>query len=151
MGLAIERWARRKRAGAARDTAKAKRDANVVGVIQREAKEHGATLAHGGKGGIDPRIALKVFRRAKWRCENPKCPAPKKDLDLDHQSGHPKEILADPEARKDSKNRAAAADPDPKDDRFLHCICADCHDAVHTRERAIEDGKKPKPMPGAKK
>lgn len=145
---AIEGWARRKRGGPARDQARSKRKADAVRTIQREAKAAGATLAHDGKGGIDPAVALKVFRRAKWRCENPKCPDPRKDLDLDHQSGHPKEILEDPEARKDSKNRAAARDPDPKDDRYLHCICAACHDRVHDRERAIDDGKKPKPMRG---
>lgn len=145
---ALVGWARRKRAGVSREQAREKRRADVVRTIQREAKAHGATLAHDGKGGIDPRTALKVFRRAKWRCENPKCPSPKKDLDLDHQSGHPKEIREDPEARKDKRDMAASRDPDPKDDKFLHCICAACHDRVHDRERALEDGKKPKPMRG---
>jgi hypothetical protein len=120
----------------------------VVRQIQREAKEHGATLKNGGEGGIDPRVALRVFRSAGWRCENPKCPAPERDLDLDHQSGHPEEIREDPEARKDPKNRAAARDPDPKDDEFLHVLCADCHDRVHDRERDIERGKRPRPMRG---
>lgn len=143
---AIAHWARRKRGGAG-----GKDDSMVVRQIQREAKEHGATLAHEGKGGLDPRLALKVFRRAKWRCENEDCPAPKKDLDLDHQSGHPKEIREDPDARKDPKARAAAAEPDPKDDRFLHVLCAACHDRVHDRERAIEKGKKPQPMRGDKR
>lgn len=142
---ATKGWARR--AGPAKG-ARAAREAMVVRQIQREARRHGATLAHGGKGGIDPRLALRLFRRAHWRCENPNCPAPKKDLDLDHQSGHPKEIREDPKARRDPKARAAARDPDPKDDRFLHVICAACHDAVHNRERAIEGGKKPRPMPG---
>lgn len=126
-------------------------DAAVVRQIQREAREHGATLAHGGRGGIDPRLALKTFRRGKWRCANPKCPSPKRKLDLDHQSGHPKEIREDPEASKDPKSMAAARDPDPKDNKFLRVICEKCHDRVHDREREIEDGKKPKPMRGDKR
>jgi hypothetical protein len=142
---AVRAWATRikKRAGASSDD-------RVVRRIQREAKRAGATLAHGGKGGLDPRLALKVFRRDHWRCSNPKCPTPKKDLDLDHQSGHPEEILQDPKARKDPGDRAAArAGDDPKDDRYLHTLCVKCHDRVHDRERAIEQGKRPKPMRGA--
>lgn len=139
---AVRAWAHKKRAGS-------DRDAMIVRRIQREARAAGATLAHGGKGGLDPRLALRVFRRDKWRCQNEDCPAPKKDLDLDHQSGHPEEILEDPDARKNRGDRAAArAGDDPKDDRFLHVLCARCHDAVHDRERALEKGKKPRPMPG---
>jgi hypothetical protein len=147
---AIAKWARAgvKKYAGPRRAVRARRDARIVRVIQREAKQHGATLANGGKGGIDPRKALEIFRRAKWRCENPNCPTPKKDLDLDHQSGHPKEILEDPEARKDPKARAAAHDPDPKDDDFLHCICRACHDRVHDREREIDAGGEPQPMRG---
>lgn len=142
--LALRAWARRKMAGAG------SADDRVVRRIQREARRAGATLAHGGKGGIDPRVALRVFRRAKWRCENEDCPTPRRDLDLDHQSGHPQEILDDPKARKDPGDRAAArAGDDPKDDKFLHVLCARCHDRVHDRERAIEAGKRPKPMRGA--
>lgn len=144
---AIDRWVKRKAAGPMR-AARARRDDRIVRLIQREARRHGATLAHDGKGGIDPMVALETFREAKWRCENPKCPTPRKNLDLDHQSGHPEEILEDPEARRDPRSRAAAADPDPKDDDFLHCLCENCHDHAHQRERAIEDGKKPQPMPG---
>lgn len=143
--LALRAWARgKKRAGVSLED-------RVVHRIQREARAHGATLAHGGKGGIDPRLALRVFRRSGWRCENPDCPTPRRDLDLDHQSGHPQEILQDPKARKDPGDRAAArAGDDPKDDRFLHVLCAKCHDRVHDRERAIEKGKRPRPMRGAR-
>ncbi len=144
---AVDRWSRRgKRAG--RQAADAREDARIVKRIQREAKAHGATLAHDGRGGIDPRRALRAFRRARWRCENPKCPTPKKNLDLDHQSGHPKELREDPEARRDPRARAAARDPDPKDDRTIHVLCEKCHDRVHDRERALEDGDKPAPMRG---
>jgi hypothetical protein len=144
-----DRWGLRKLKAARRELGDAVDKGAAVRTIQREAKEAGATLKNNGKGGIDPRLALKVFRRAKYRCENEDCPDPQKDLDLDHQSGHPKEIKADPKARKDPKAAAAARAPDPKDDKHLHVLCAACHDRVHDRERAIEDGKKPKPMRGA--
>lgn len=141
---AVRGWARRQKKLAGSSS-----DDRVVRRIRREARAHGATLAHGGEGGLDPRLALKVFRRDHWRCQNKKCPSPKKDLDLDHQSGHPREILEDPKARKNPGDLAAVrAGDDPKDDEFLHVICTRCHDAVHDRERAIERGKKPKPMPG---
>lgn len=149
---ALKIWARRHATKAIGEQFRKRRDAAVVRTIQREAKEAGATLAHGGQGGIDPRIALDLFREADWRCSNPKCPDPQVDLDLDHQSGHPKEILEDPAARKDPGDRAAArAGDDPKDDDYLHVICAACHDACHDRERAIEDGEEPDPMPGDKR
>lgn len=148
---AVQGWARRRSRATDAKAARGKRDAAVVRQIQKEAEENGATLANDGRGGLDPRLALKIFRRAGWRCENPKCPTPKKNLDLDHQSGHPEEIREDPEARRDKRNMAAARDPDPKDDKFLHCLCDKCHDTVHDRERAIEDGRKPKPMRGARK
>src|SRR5215831_5078737 len=95
---AVAKWARRGK-NPGRGAAQARDDGQIVRRIQREAKAHGATLAHDGKGGIDPRKALRAFRRAKWRCENPKCPTPKKNLDLDHQSGHRKELREDPKGR----------------------------------------------------
>jgi len=144
----IASWARPPRRAGSGAAARAA----VVRHIQKEAAEHGATLAHDGKGGIDPRLALKVFRRARWRCENDECPTPRRNLDLDHQSGHPREIREDPKAKKNPRDRAAAAaGDDPKDDRFLHVLCEKCHDRVHDRERAIERGKKPKPMRGDKR
>lgn len=144
---AVASWARRGK-GAGPRAAQARDDARIVKRIQREAKRHGATLAHDGKGGIPPRKALRAFRRARWRCENPKCPTPKKNLDLDHQSGHPLELKEDPEARRDPKARAAARNPDPKDDDTIHVLCEKCHDRAHDRERDLEDGEEPEPMRG---
>jgi hypothetical protein len=144
-------WARRNERRGTRENASAARDARVLRKIQREAKEHGATLENGGKGGLPPLRALKAFRKSGWRCENKKCPTPRKDLTLDHESGHPKEIMEDPEARKDPGDRKAARSKDPKDDRYLRVLCAKCHTGprgVHARENAIEDGKKPPPMRG---
>jgi hypothetical protein len=138
-------WAARKVKNARRETGKSMSDAEVVATIQREAKASGATLKNDGKGGLDPRLALSTFRKANWACENPDCPEPKNQLDLDHFSNHPKEIFADPKA---SKKLIKGAEFGKKDNKFLHCLCAACHNRVHDRERAIDDGKKPLPMRG---
>ena len=151
MARKLEGWARRKITAGRRAAGKAMSDADVVATIQREAKEHGTTLEKDGKGGVDPRIALTVFRRDHWRCSNEHCPTPQKDLTLDHISGHPKEIAKDPEAknRKDLKQGIALGHVN--DPKALHAICAACHDEVHQRERAIENGKTPPPMRGTGK
>jgi hypothetical protein len=116
--------------------------------IRREAKAAGATLKSDGEGGLAPSLALGVFRKYKWRCSNENCPTPKKDLDLDHISGHPQEIAADKGARnrKDLKLGIKLGHVNKID--ALHVLCAKCHDAVHNREREIDDGKKPDPMRG---
>ncbi len=120
----------------------------TVEQIQKEAKAAGATLAHGGKGGLDPALALKVFRRDKWKCSNEDCPEPKRDLDLDHISGHAKEIKEDPDARDDEDLKEGVELGHVDDPDALHVLCKSCHDRAHDRERSIEDGKKPKPMRG---
>jgi hypothetical protein len=145
----LERWASRHQKRAARDVSKSGTDQQVVETIRKEAKENDATLAHDGEGGLDPRLALERFRSADWECQNPYCPTPKEELDLDHASGHPKEIFDSLEQWKNPKLRAAATDAEgPKDDRFIHVLCAKCHDCVHQRERALENGNEPPPMRG---
>ena len=116
--------------------------------LRREAKAAGATLKSNGDGGLAPSLAHGVFRRGKWRCSNESCPTPKKDLDLDHISGHPDEIAADKHARKrkDLKRGIALGHVNKID--ALHVLCAHCHDEAHQREREIDAGKKPEPMPG---
>lgn len=146
---AVAAWsaALRKRGGARNRRA----DGAVVRQIQREAREHGATLANAGKGGLDPRLALKVFRRDGWRCTNRHCPSPKKNLDLDHISGHPKEIKQDREARRRQDLRRGVKLGHVNKAGALHVLCRACHvgkGGVHARENAIEDGKKPPPMRG---
>jgi len=71
---------------------------------------------------------IQVFRKGRWRCSDEHCSTPQKDLDLDHVSGHPGEIVADPYA--------------------LHVICKKRHDACHSRKLEIGAGKKPEPMRG---
>lgn len=149
MPRVLERWARRHARAAGKAVGQAASDQQVVATIQREAKAAGATLAHDGKGGIDPRTALAKFRAASWRCGNKFCPTPKEDLDLDHASGHPREIFDSLKQWQNPKLRAAATKADgPKDDRFISVLCAACHDLCHQRERALENGKQPPPMRG---
>lgn len=120
--------------------------ADVVRTIQREAKRAGATLKNEGKGGLDPALALKVFRRDKWRCSVDDCKAPQKDLDLDHISGHAKEIQQDPEARKNPDLKKGVSLGHVDKAAALHVICARHHDLAHERERDIEKGKRPPAM-----
>jgi hypothetical protein len=149
MPRVLERWAQRHARSMTCKAGKAAGKQDVIATIQREAKAAGATLAHDGKGGLDPNLALDAFRRAKWRCGNKYCPTPKEELDLDHESGHPREIFDSLKQWKNPELRAAATESNgPKDDRFIHVLCALCHDAVHERERALENGKAPPPMRG---
>lgn len=122
--------------------------AAVVSQIQQEAKDAGATLANGGKGGLDPGLALEVFRRDKWQCQNEDCPTPAENLDLDHISGHAKEIAEDPKARKNPDLKKGVEAGHVNETDALHVICKPCHDRAHQREEAIEDGEKPRPMRG---
>jgi hypothetical protein len=116
--------------------------------LRREAKAAGATLQNNGEGGLRPSLVLGVFRKGGWACSNVDCPSPKRNITIDHISGHPEEIAADKGARnrKDLKKGIALGHVSKLD--ALHVLCAVCHDAVHERERELGDGKKPEPMPG---
>lgn len=141
-------WARRSERRATSGNARAARGAMLREALKREAKEAGATLKNGGKGGLNPALALLVFRRDEFTCRNEDCPDPKKDLDLDHISGHAREIEEDPKARKNPDLKKGVDLGHVDIPEALHVICAACHDAVHEREREIEEGEDPDPMPG---
>lgn len=121
-------------------------DTGTVLKIQQEAKAHGATLANGGKGGLDPALALKVFRQGGWKCDVDGCKTPKTNLDLDHISGHAAEIKQDPDARTNPKLLKGVALGHVDKPEALHVICKRHHDEAHNRDRAIVDGKKPPAM-----
>ena len=153
MGEAAAAYAKSKQKPKPQDPPKKKlsgQERNALKKLRREAKAAGATLETNGEGGLPPSLVLGRMRRDKWRCTNEHCPNPKKNLTVDHISGHPKEIAQDPEARgrKDLKRGIALGHVDNID--AIHTICARCHDAVHDREREIDKGKKPEAMPGAK-
>lgn len=137
-------WARRKVKAERQQTAKTKTDADVVATIQREAKTAGATLKNDGKGGLDPNLALKVFRRDHFACGVPGCKTPKESADIDHIGGHAHELEQDPKAAAWLKKQAEKGKENTLEG--LHVLCARHHDMVHQRDRAIEDGKKPPPM-----
>ncbi len=124
----------------------------ALSTLRVEARRNGATLKSNGEGGLSSVLVLQRMRAAHYRCENKHCPDPKKALDLDHRSGHPREIFDNPEAWANPKLRAAVLKSNgPKDDKFVSVLCARCHACVHDRERALEAGEVPKPMPGQKK
>lgn len=135
-----EEWARRKTRASQQD----RMAAGIVAQIQRDARAAGATLAHEGKGGLDPALAAQVFKRDKWRCSIPDCKTPQEALDLDHIAGHPEEIEADPAASKWLLEQARK----PKRDKLdaLHVLCKRHHDMVHDRERDIQKDKTPDPL-----
>lgn len=140
----VKEWARRRSKATREQAAQAARAPKIVEQIRREAKAAGATLAHGGQGGLDPKLALRVFRKDKWRCQIPNCETPKEKIDLDHIGGHPHELLNDPEADAWLKAEAEKGKQNTTDG--IHVLCLRHHDLVHTREREIEDGKQPQPM-----
>lgn len=149
----LQQWAKGVKNGVKNNAKHAADAPKLLKTIQAEAKANGATLAQGGKGGVDPKIALALFRKAKWRCGNKHCPSPKKNITLDHISGHPKEIAADPEARKRGDLKKGIAMGHVNKESALGVLCENCHTGpggVHARENQIEAGKKPDPMPGAK-
>lgn len=147
MTTTIQDWAARKKKADRRAAGKAGSDESVVATIQAEAKDAGATLKNDGKGGLDPRLALTVFRRDKWTCQVPNCKEPQENLDLDHIGGHAHELEEDPEASTWLKEQAEKGKQNTPDG--LHVLCARHHDMVHQRDRAIEEGETPPPMKNA--
>jgi len=112
MGEAAAAYAKSKQKPKPQDPPKKKlsgQERNALKKLRREAKAAGATLETNGEGGLPPSLVLGRMRRDKWRCTNEHCPNPKKNLTVDHISGHPKEIAQDPEARgrKDLKRGIA--------------------------------------------
>jgi hypothetical protein len=127
-----------------RYAAKVMSDDAIRAKIRRMAKLAGATLANDGKGGLDPKLALEVFKRGKFRCSVPGCKTPKDKVDLDHIGGHAAELEQDPKAAAWLKAEAEKGKENTPDG--LHTLCARHHDMVHQRDNAIEDGKTPPPM-----
>ena len=144
MPRVLERWARRHASKVTRAAGKAAGKQDVVATIQREAKAAGATLAHDGKGGLDPKLALTVFRRDHFACSVPNCKTPKDQVDLDHIGGHAHELEQDPKAAAWLKAEAKKGKENTPDG--LHVLCMRHHNLVHQRDRAIEADKKPPPM-----
>jgi hypothetical protein len=94
--------------------------------IQREAKRTGSELASGGKGGLDSRLVLQVFRRDKYRCKT--CGqlgniARNGGLSVHHKGGIVDSEWLSNKGHENSLNN-------------LVSICADCHDKEHEKAKA---------------
>lgn len=137
-------WALRQINAYRRRQASAVKKAKFVGKIRKEAAQHEATLARDGEGGLDPELALAVFRRDDYRCCIPGCQTPRDKIDLDHIGGHPREIKEDPQADKWLKAQAKKGKQNTLDG--IHVLCLRHHDMVHDRERDIEEGEEPEPI-----
>ena len=96
-------------------------------ILQKEAKEHGATLENGGKGGLPSSLVLGAFRKGGYKCEI--C-GTRQNLTIHHRGGIPDT----PKANKDGHANKVSN---------LPVLCAKgpggepgCHDKVHEEARA---------------
>lgn len=99
-------------------------EAKALAKMHVEAKEKGATLATGGKGGLPPSLVLGVFRRDEWKCK--KCGG-QKDLSVHHKAGTPNLV-----------SRALRKKGHSNDPSNIATICQPCHDDVHEEDRDAE-------------
>lgn len=90
--------------------------------LRTEARDKGATLASGGKGGLPPSMVLGVMRRDEFKCK--KC-GTQEDLTLHHNGG----IVA--------SKRLSRAGHTTKPSN-ISTLCTKCHDQMH--EKAREEG-----------
>ena len=95
--------------------------------LRREAKAAGATLATGGKGGLDPSLVLGVMRRDRFRCK--KCGG-KADLSVHHKVQHLKHLVG-----HWMKTKAKAKGQAKNDPNVIATLCAPCHDELHQEDR----------------
>jgi len=85
----------------------------------KEAKEHGATLANGGKGGLAPSFVLGCLRRDGWRC--PVCGG-KDNLSLHHKGGIVESRWLSMQGHKTTPANVTTC-------------CEKCHDRLHEKAR----------------
>ena len=95
-------------------------EAHALNKLRSEAKDRGATLASGGKGGLPPSLVLGVMRRDKYRCKA--CDSPK-DLTVHHKGG----IVES----KWLSHKGHSNDPNN-----IVTLCAGCHDEMHQQAKA---------------
>lgn len=114
---------------------------NALKKLQREAKAQGCLLTSGGKGGLDSGLVRHVFLRDANKEGNFVCklcgePGTEENggLGVHHKFQHiqaPKERAKGIRENKDGTRNTPEA---------LCVICANCHDAVHNRDRAANPG-----------
>lgn len=100
----------------------------AVGVMRREAREHGSTLRNAGVGGLSPSLVLGVMRRDKYKCK--RCGRDGTEsggLGVHHKGG-----LDNPPSawlRQMGKRNTA---------QNLVVLCESCHNDVHDADRAVK-------------
>ncbi len=110
---------------------KGPRKKTTLEVTQAEARRYGATLENDGHGGLDPKLAQKVFRKFGYKCA--RC-GTRKNISLHHKGG-----ILDSKKLDDMGHENTV--------RNLACLCAKCHDKIHdmAREKGIDSSQvKPK-------
>lgn len=92
--------------------------------IRREARQHGAVLTDGGKGGLPPSLVLGVFRRDKWKC---KIHGDRGEDDYGGLQVHHKGGIVESKwlSKKGHSN-------DPNN---IVTLCAQAHDEIHNKAR----------------
>lgn len=97
----------------------------ALGKLRREAKQAGAKLKNGGKGGLSPSLVLKVFRRDGFTCKKhgDKGQGDFGGLELHHKGGIVESEWLSKKGHKNEPNN-------------LVVICAKGHDEVHEKARS---------------
>lgn len=92
----------------------------ALATLRKEARQHHATLASGGKGGLPSSFVLGVFRRDRYQC---KVCGGRKNLGLHHKGGIVgSKWLSKKGHRLDLNN--------------VVTICEKSHDEIHNKARA---------------
>lgn len=94
-------------------------ESRALGTLQREAKDQGAELANGGKGGLPPSLVLGVFRRDKYHCK--KCGL-KKNLGVHHKGGIVESKWLSKKGHHNDPNNVVV-------------MCGKCHDDIHQQAK----------------
>lgn len=87
----------------------------------REAREAGALLANGGRGGLPPSLVLGAFRRDGWRCKRCSAAGAAESGLLVHHKGalkYPESLWLQRKGKSNELNN-------------LVTVCKRCHNAVH--------------------
>jgi 5-methylcytosine-specific restriction endonuclease McrA len=117
------------------DKTKNPREAKALRTLRSEAKTTGVKLQHAGEGGLPSSLVLGVFRRDHWQCKV--CGSNGQNtggLTVHHKAGI---VLSKWLDLKGHSN----------DPRNIVVVCADCHDAVHTKARELGvDSSQVKPL-----
>lgn len=98
----------------------------ALDTIQREAKKWGSFLTSGGKGGLDPRLVLRVMQRDEYHCKSCGELGDKEEnggIGVHHVGGIVSSRRTSKLGHKNQLNN-------------LVTICARCHDREHERARA---------------